>query len=98
MDKTLCRDGSFIKSLVSVLHLLRSLKTVKLFIGNVSHEATSEELQRLFEQYGNVVECEKKRNFAFVVSETRLYLFTVAIYNYNITSTKHLLRYSCIKL
>lgn len=39
---------------------------VKLFIGNLTNEATVEELRGLFEQYGTVTECDIVKNFGFV--------------------------------
>ncbi|XP_077598193.1 RNA-binding protein 14b isoform X1 [Stigmatopora nigra] len=40
--------------------------TVKLFVGNLSLEATQEELQSIFEPFGHVVSCSVLRQFAFV--------------------------------
>ena len=43
-------------------------KGVKIFIGNVNEFTTESELQKLFEQHGEVAECDIIKNFAFVVS------------------------------
>uniref|UniRef100_A0AAV2KKQ7 RNA-binding protein 14 n=1 Tax=Knipowitschia caucasica TaxID=637954 RepID=A0AAV2KKQ7_KNICA len=44
---------------------------VKIFVGNLSTEATQEELKELFEQYGSVMECSIIKNFAFVHMDDR---------------------------
>ncbi|XP_057710924.1 RNA-binding protein 14b isoform X2 [Corythoichthys intestinalis] len=40
--------------------------TVKLFVGNLSLDATQEELSSIFEPFGHVVSCSVLRQFAFV--------------------------------
>ncbi|XP_033839361.1 RNA-binding protein 4.3 [Periophthalmus magnuspinnatus] len=44
---------------------------VKIFVGNLSTEATQDELKELFEQYGSVMECSIIKNFAFVHMDDR---------------------------
>ncbi|CAL4140773.1 unnamed protein product, partial [Meganyctiphanes norvegica] len=43
--------------------------TFKIFCGNLSDDATSQELRELFEQYGTVVEADVVKNFGFVHME-----------------------------
>jgi len=40
--------------------------TVKIFIGNVGNNTTSDQVQPLFEEYGEVVECDILGNYGFV--------------------------------
>uniref|UniRef100_A0A674I650 RNA-binding protein 14 n=1 Tax=Terrapene triunguis TaxID=2587831 RepID=A0A674I650_9SAUR len=42
---------------------------VKIFVGGVSPSVTVDELKKLFEQYGQVNECDILKNFAFVHME-----------------------------
>lgn len=42
--------------------------TTKLYIGNLPETCRRVELQKLFETYGTVVECDIVRNYGFVVS------------------------------
>uniref|UniRef100_UPI00398F2272 RNA-binding protein 4B-like n=1 Tax=Pristiophorus japonicus TaxID=55135 RepID=UPI00398F2272 len=42
---------------------------VKIFVGNLSRYCSPSELRSLFEQYGEVSECEVVRNYAFVQME-----------------------------
>lgn len=44
--------------------------TTKIFVGNISDHARSEELRQLFEQYGTVKECDILKNFGFVHMES----------------------------
>nr|XP_015194384.1 PREDICTED: RNA-binding protein 4B-like isoform X2 [Lepisosteus oculatus] len=44
---------------------------VKVFVGNLPSEATTDELQALFSQYGTVTECAIIKNYAFVHMEDR---------------------------
>ncbi|KAM3857337.1 RNA-binding protein 4.1-like [Diretmus argenteus] len=44
---------------------------VKIFIGNLSQEAESDEIEALFTQYGTVTECAKYKNYAFVHMDDR---------------------------
>ncbi|XP_028659037.1 RNA-binding protein 4.3 isoform X1 [Erpetoichthys calabaricus] len=44
---------------------------VKIFIGNLPREATSEEIQSLFSQYGEVTECAIIKNYGFVHMKDR---------------------------
>lgn len=46
-----------------------SLTMVKIFVGGLSPVVTAEELRKLFEQYGQVNECDILKNFAFVHME-----------------------------
>lgn len=39
---------------------------VKIFIGNLSPDTTSDELRSLFSQYGKIAECTIVKNFGFV--------------------------------
>ena len=39
---------------------------VKIFIGNLSPDTTTEELRSLFSQYGKISECDIVKNFGFV--------------------------------
>jgi RNA-binding protein 4 len=41
--------------------------TTKIFVGNLSNDATVPELKALFAQFGNVVECDIMKHFGFVV-------------------------------
>jgi len=40
--------------------------TIKIFLGNLSSDTTSDKLRPLFEKYGEVVECDVLSNFGFV--------------------------------
>ncbi|XP_055879259.1 RNA-binding protein lark-like isoform X2 [Biomphalaria glabrata] len=40
--------------------------TIKIFLGNLSSETTSDKIRPLFEKYGQVVECDVLKNFGFV--------------------------------
>jgi len=40
--------------------------TIKIFLGNLSSDTTSDKLRPLFEKYGQVVECDVLKNFGFV--------------------------------
>ncbi|CAL8326603.1 unnamed protein product [Lota lota] len=44
---------------------------VKIFIGNIAQEAEKDELEALFTPYGQVTECAKYKNYAFVHMEDR---------------------------
>ncbi|KAG7497111.1 RNA-binding protein 4.1-like [Solea senegalensis] len=44
---------------------------VKIFIGNLSSETTSEELRSLFSQYGKIAECTVVKNFGFVHMDSK---------------------------
>lgn len=44
---------------------------VKIFIGNLSEHTGKEDVEALFTQYGNVTECAKFKNYAFVHMEDR---------------------------
>ena len=46
---------------------IRPLKA-KLFIGNIADTTTKEDLKKLFNEYGTVVDCVVKKTFGFVVS------------------------------
>lgn len=41
----------------------------KIFVGNIHESVQASELRKIFDQYGNVVECEKiaGKDYAFVV-------------------------------
>ena len=41
--------------------------TIKIFLGNLSSDTTSDKIRPLFEKYGQVVECDVLKNFGFVV-------------------------------
>lgn len=43
-----------------------SCTMVKIFIGNLSPDTTSDELRSLFSQYGKIAECSILKNFGFV--------------------------------
>ncbi|XP_050525068.1 RNA-binding protein lark isoform X7 [Daktulosphaira vitifoliae] len=43
-----------------------SVRTFKIFIGNLSEKTTSNDIRPLFEKYGKVVECDVMKNFGFV--------------------------------
>lgn len=43
----------------------RPRNTYKIYVGNLSSNASRRELQKLFEQYGEVVECDIIKDFAF---------------------------------
>lgn len=45
-----------------------SVRTFKIFIGNISEKTTANDIRPLFETYGKVVECDVMKNFGFVVS------------------------------
>ncbi|XP_041037755.1 RNA-binding protein 4-like [Carcharodon carcharias] len=47
----------------------RLRNATKLYVGNVAEAASTRELQRLFEAYGRVVECDIVKNYAFVHME-----------------------------
>lgn len=49
-----------------------SVRTFKIFIGNLSEKTTSNDIRPLFEKYGKVVECDVMKNFGFVVSILKL--------------------------
>ena len=40
----------------------------KLFVGNLDDSVKKDDLKKLFEAFGTVVECDKVRDFGFVVS------------------------------
>lgn len=40
--------------------------TIKIFLGNLSSDTTSDQIRPLFEKYGEVVECDVLKNFGFV--------------------------------
>jgi len=40
--------------------------TIKIFLGNLSSDTTSDQLRPLFEKYGEVAECDVLKNFGFV--------------------------------
>uniref|UniRef100_A0A0B7A7V0 RRM domain-containing protein n=2 Tax=Arion vulgaris TaxID=1028688 RepID=A0A0B7A7V0_9EUPU len=40
--------------------------TIKIFLGNLSSDTTSDKIRPLFEKYGEVVECDVLKNFGFV--------------------------------
>jgi len=40
--------------------------TIKIFLGNLSSDTSSDQLRPLFEKYGEVVECDVLKNFGFV--------------------------------
>jgi len=40
--------------------------TIKIFLGNLNSDTTSDQLRPLFEKYGEVVECDVLKNFGFV--------------------------------
>ena len=42
--------------------------STKLYVGNLPETCRKLELQKLFEQYGTVVECDIVKNYGFVVS------------------------------
>ncbi|XP_068164051.1 RNA-binding protein 4.1-like [Antennarius striatus] len=44
---------------------------VKIFIGNLSQETTSDELRSLFSQYGKIAECIIVKNFGFVHMDSK---------------------------
>ncbi|XP_078422836.1 RNA-binding protein 4B-like isoform X5 [Cetorhinus maximus] len=46
-----------------------SKSSTKLHVGNVSSSCTSQELQAKFEEYGNVLECDIVKDYAFVHME-----------------------------
>ncbi|XP_041069034.1 RNA-binding protein 4B-like isoform X3 [Carcharodon carcharias] len=46
-----------------------SKSSTKLHVGNVSSTCTSQELQAKFEEYGNVLECDIVKDYAFVHME-----------------------------
>ena len=48
---------------------------VKIYIGNVNKDASREELETLFKQYGEITECSILTNFAFVVLISSIFLF-----------------------
>lgn len=54
-----------------------SVRTFKIFIGNLSEKTTSNDIRPLFEKYGKVVECDVMKNFGFVVSIFNLYNLVV---------------------
>lgn len=43
-----------------------SVRTFKIFIGNLSEKTTANDIRPLFEKYGKVVECDVMKNFGFV--------------------------------
>lgn len=42
--------------------------STKIYIGNLPETCRRVELQKMFELYGKVIECDIVRNYAFVVS------------------------------
>lgn len=44
---------------------------VKIFVGNLSQNTTTEELRSLFSQYGKITECDILKNFGFVHMESK---------------------------
>lgn len=51
--------------------------STKIYIGNLPETCRRVELQKMFELYGKVIECDIVRNYAFVVSHivpNRLYI------------------------
>lgn len=42
--------------------------STKIFVGNLPHGSTSDDIRPLFEQYGTITECAVLGSFAFVVS------------------------------
>ncbi|XP_073434601.1 uncharacterized protein [Dendrobates tinctorius] len=57
------------KKLVVELSKPRPQNTWKIFVGNVGSNCDASELRALFETYGNVVECDVVKDFAFVHME-----------------------------
>lgn len=49
-----------------------SVRTFKIFIGNISEKTTANDIRPLFEKYGKVVECDVMKNFGFVVSINKI--------------------------
>lgn len=50
---------------------LKAAKMVKIFVGNLSQDTTTEELRSLFSQYGKISECDIVKNFGFVHMESK---------------------------
>ena len=48
----------------------------KLFVGNLDDSVKKDDLKKLFEAFGTVVECDKVRDFGFVVSSARIDMYT----------------------
>jgi len=48
--------------------------STKVYIGNLPETCRRVELQKMFEQYGKVVECDIVRNYAFVVRYYMIYV------------------------
>ena len=48
--------------------------STKVYIGNLPETCRRVELQKMFEQYGKVVECDIVRNYAFVVRYYMMYV------------------------
>ncbi|XP_073521448.1 RNA-binding protein 14-like isoform X2 [Phyllobates terribilis] len=57
------------KKLVVELSKPRPQNTWKIFIGNVGTDCDASELRNLFEKYGNVMECDVVKDYAFVHME-----------------------------
>lgn len=57
-----------------------SVRTFKIFIGNLSEKTTANDIRPLFEKYGKVVECDVMKNFGFVVSV----VFIIQSYNFSV--------------
>ena len=47
--------------------------STKVYIGNLPETCRRVELQKMFEQYGKVVECDIVRDYAFVVRYYMIY-------------------------
>jgi len=54
-----------------------SVRTFKIFIGNLSEKTTATDIRPLFEKYGKVVECDVMKNFGFVVSIFNLWFLVL---------------------
>lgn len=50
--------------------------STKLYIGNIPETCRKMDLQKLFEQHGNVVECDIVKNYGFVVCKSFIELIS----------------------
>ena len=53
-------------------------KEVKLYVGNLPDQCRRASLKELFDKYGKVSQCDIVKNFAFVVSLSDIFLYTIA--------------------
>ncbi|XP_059472313.1 RNA-binding protein lark isoform X1 [Neocloeon triangulifer] len=68
MSKLPCKNMNFSRSAANMPGT-HSVGTFKIFVGNLSSNATVNDVRPLFEKYGKVVECDVMKNYGFVHME-----------------------------